>query len=95
MVDTGATGIVFNKADAKRLGLDPAALDYNRRISTANGLTYAALITLRELTIGPITLTDVAASVNEGDLSESLLGMRFLERVGSIEIRNGTLTLHR
>jgi aspartyl protease family protein len=95
MVDTGASGIVFSRSDAQRLGFDPAALNYNRTVSTANGLTRAATISLRELTIGPIVVTDISALVNEGQLSEPLLGMRFLERVGSIEIKDGTLTLHR
>src|SRR5262249_20782344 len=95
MVDTGATGIVLTKAEARRLGFDPAALSYDRTVSTANGLTRAATISLRELTIGPITMTDVAATVNEGDLSSPLLGMRFLERMSAVEIRDGTLTLRR
>lgn len=95
LVDTGATGIVLTKDDAQRLGLNPDALSYDRMVSTANGMTHAAPITLHELAIGPIALNDIAASVNEGELSNSLLGMRFLERVGSIEIKDGTLTLHR
>jgi aspartyl protease family protein len=95
MIDTGASGIVFSRSDARRLGLDPAALDYDRAVSTANGATRAATIRLRQLSVGPITLSDVPALVNAGELNQPLLGMRFLERLGSIEIKDGVLTLHR
>lgn len=95
MVDTGASSVVFGKADARRLGLDPASLRYDRTVSTANGLTRAAAIRLRELAIGPIVVTDVPALVNAGELSSPLLGIRFLERLSAVEIANGTLTLRR
>jgi len=35
----------------------------------------------------------VPATVNEGELRDSLLGMHLLERLGSIEIRNDRLTI--
>lgn len=95
MVDTGATSVVFSKADARRLGLDPAALRFDQIVSTANGLTTAAAIRLREIAIGPIVVTDVPALVNAGDLPGSLLGMRLLERMSAVEIKNGRLTLRR
>lgn len=95
MVDTGASHIVFSKADARRLGFDPATLRFDRVVSTANGNTTAALIRLRELAIGPIVVTDVPALVNAGEMSDPLLGMRLLERMSSVEIKNGRLTLRR
>lgn len=95
MVDTGASGIVLTRSDAARLGFRPTERSYDRSVSTANGMTRAATVRLRELTIGPITLNDISALVNEGELAQSLLGMRFLERVGAIEIRDGILTLRR
>lgn len=95
MVDTGATSVVFSKADATRLGIDPASLRYDRTVMTANGTAKAAAIRLRELKIGPIVVTDVPALVNVGGLSEPLLGMRLLERLSAVEIRNGKLTLRR
>ena len=95
MVDTGATTVVLSKADVRRLGIDPASLRYERTVHTANGATKAAAIRLRELAIGPIVVTDVPALVNATPLSEPLLGMRLLERLSSVEIKNGTLTLRR
>ena len=38
-------------------------------------------------------MTDVRASINEGDLDESLLGMHFLERLAEVTIKDGVLTL--
>jgi aspartyl protease family protein len=95
MVDTGASSVVLGKEDARRLGIDPASLRYDRTVQTANGTTKAAAIRLRELAIGPIVVTDVPALVNAGALSDPLLGMRLLERLSAVEIKNGTLTLRR
>jgi aspartyl protease family protein len=80
MVDTGASAVVFSKADARRLGFDPASLRYDRTVLTANGTAKAAAIRLRELAIGPIVLTDVPALVNAGKLSSPLLGKLTLRR---------------
>jgi aspartyl protease family protein len=95
MVDTGVTSVVLGKEDARRLGIDPASLRYERTVHTANGTTKAAAIRLRQLAIGPIVVTDVPALVNAGALSDPLLGMRLLERLSGVEIKNGTLTLRR
>jgi aspartyl protease family protein len=95
MVDTGASSVVLSKEDVRRLGIDPASLRYERTVQTANGTTKAAAIRLRELTIGPIVVKDVPALVNATPLSEPLLGMRLLERLSAVEIKNGRLTLRR
>ena len=93
LVDTGASGIVLNQRDAVRLGFDPSRLDYTDEFSTANGRTYGAPVTLQQLWIGPLHFDDVPASVNQGELRESLLGMRLLERFSTIEISKDTLTI--
>ena len=95
MVDTGATSVVLGREDARRLGIDPASLRYERTVHTANGTTKAAAIRLRQLAIGPIVVNDVPALVNAGALSDPLLGMRLLERLSGVEIKSGTLTLRR
>src|SRR3984957_14714975 len=46
LVDTAASGIALSKRDAERLGLKPETLDYTIPISTANGKTRAAPVTL-------------------------------------------------
>jgi aspartyl protease family protein len=93
LVDTGATGVVLNRRDARRLGFDPGRLVYSERFETANGRTLGAPVTLGEVRIGPIVVERVAASVNDGEMAQSLLGMRYLARLATIRIEGGTLTL--
>ena len=93
LLDTGASGVVLNRQDAARLGFAPERLSYTQIFETANGRTRGAPVRLKQVDIGPIRFTDVPASVNEGVLGESLLGMRLLERLSSIEIKNDTLLI--
>ncbi len=93
LVDTGASSVVLNQADAARLDFDPAKLDYTTEFTTANGITRGAPIRLDQIRIGPLRFDDVPASVNQGELQESLLGMRLLERLSKIEISADTLTI--
>ena len=95
LVDTGATDIVLSPADARRLGFDPARLRFDRSYRTANGTVLGAPVTLGELTVGPIRLNAVAATVNGAEMNQSLLGMRFLNRLKSYEVKDGVLTLYR
>jgi aspartyl protease family protein len=45
--------------------------------------------------VGNLRLADVRASVNAADMSESLLGMTFLSRLGGFEVSGDRLTLRR
>jgi len=94
MVDTGASGIALAAADARRLGFDPAALDYVLPVMTANGRTFAAPVMLDEIRLGPIAFGPIRASVMPpGALERSLLGMSFLERLSGFEIAGDRLIL--
>jgi aspartyl protease family protein len=95
LFDTGASTVVLSRADAAKLGIRPETLRYTQRFETANGTVRAAPVTLPELRIGPLRFSNVPASVTEGALRHSLLGMRLLERLGSLEIKNDTLTIRR
>jgi len=95
IIDTGATDIVLNQADAAAAGLDPSNLSYFGRAITANGEVRTALVRLDTVVIGPHTDTNVPAVVNDADLEQSLLGMGYLQRWGKIEISNGVMTLSR
>jgi aspartyl protease family protein len=92
-VDTGASDIVLSPADARRAGIDVEALSYDGETLTANGLGHGARVTLASLTLGPIRLANVPASVNQAAMSQSLLGMAFLRRMKSVTFTNHTLTL--
>lgn len=93
LVDTGASRVVLSPADARRLDFDPTAIAFSETFSTANGRVRAAPVLLGRLVIGPIEMTDLPASINEVEMESSLLGMSFLERLQSYEVRGGTLTL--
>ena len=93
LVDTGATTTVLDRNDAIRAGIDPKRLSFTQSFRTANGIVMGAPVTLPRLTIGPVTLTGVRASVNGAPLSESLLGISTLERFKSWKVEDGILTL--
>ena len=82
LVDTGASHIALRESAAARLGIYPRPSDYTVRVSTANGVTKAALVQLRMVEVGDIVVRDVPAIVHPDEgLSVNLLGMSFLSRV--------------
>lgn len=94
LVDTGASSVVLSYEDAMRLGINPDNLVFSIDVSTANGRARAAPVTLREVAIGPILRGTIRGMVTEqGRLEQSLLGMSFLETLGSIEITRDELRL--
>lgn len=95
LVDTGASEIVLTQNDAKRLGIDTSALKYFGRAKTANGEVRTARVTLETVALDSIVDQNVAAWVNQGALEDSLLGMSYLQRFASFEIRNSELILTR
>ncbi|WP_338065773.1 retropepsin-like aspartic protease family protein [Oceaniglobus ichthyenteri] len=95
VVDTGASDIVLSQQDAKAAGIDPTRLAYLGRAQTANGTVPIAQVTLDSVTLGGFVDRNVGASVNGGEMFGSLLGMRYLERYGRIEISGGRLILER
>jgi aspartyl protease family protein len=92
--DTGASSVVIRAEDARKIGVDPDKLDYGMPISTANGASRAAQITLDRLAVGSIAQTRVRALVaRPGALRENLLGMSFLERLSSFGVEKERLVL--
>lgn len=95
VVDTGATDMVLTQEDAEMIGLDPDNLNYLGRAGTANGEVRTAFVRLNEVQLGEVRDFDVPAVVNGGQMSQSLLGMGYLQRWGRIEIAGGELILTR
>lgn len=93
MVDTGATDIVLTQDDATRLGLGPDDLLYSGRALSANGEVSIAPVVLDSVALGPVRSEGVRAMVNGGEMRQSLLGMRYLQRFSKIEIGDGALLL--
>lgn len=93
LVDTGATIVALTVADARRLGLDPDALDYETEVQTAAGETRAARVRLRSVSIGGARVDDVEAVVVRAGLDDSLLGMSYLGRLSRFEATQSALIL--
>ncbi|MBY3218115.1 TIGR02281 family clan AA aspartic protease [Rhizobium laguerreae] len=94
LVDTGASMVALSREDAERIGIDLSRLTYSMTIMTANGRGRAAPVTLDQVAIGPIIRNNVAASVAEdGRLDQSLLGMSFLETLGSLQMQTDELRM--
>jgi len=93
LVDTGASSIYLTPDDAARLGWTAQRLTYSERYSTASGVVRAAPVTLRSLRIGELEFYDLTASVGEQPSDISLLGVSFLKRFASYEVRGDRLIL--
>jgi aspartyl protease family protein len=93
MLDTGASRVVLTQNDAERLGLRVNKLSYTQPTSTANGVVWSAPLRLQKIKIGSIAVSNVAASVSNNDLEQSLLGMSFLEKIKGYEVQKNTLIL--
>ncbi|MGA2042976.1 MAG: TIGR02281 family clan AA aspartic protease [Roseiarcus sp.] len=94
LFDTGASTVVIRAQDARKMGLDAPGLDYDVRVTTANGATMAAETRLDEIAVGPIVLRNVRALIaRPGALNENLLGMSFLERLRGYSVERGRLVL--
>ncbi len=94
LADTGASDIVLSPKAGKRLGFKPEELNFNRIYQTANGTGRGASIRLDRLQIGALQLRDIRASVNQAPMRNSLLGMRFFNRLKGYDVKNGILTLY-
>ena len=94
VVDTGATSVVLTYETAKAAGLPLELLDYNVDLETAGGHTRAARLTLDRLAIGSLVERSIPALVvPHGQMKTNLLGMTFLDRLESWEVRADHLML--
>jgi aspartyl protease family protein len=94
VLDTGASAVVLTHEAARAAGLPLEVLKYSVNVDTANGLARAAPVTLDRVSIGGLTERSVPALVaSPGALRTSLLGMTFLNRLESWEVRGNRLLL--
>lgn len=95
LVDTGATQVAMNAAQARRLGIDYRVVGVSAAITTASRMEPAWVVALDSVKVGEIELRNVEGVVLEGAQPETvLLGMSYL---GRLEIHNDgrLLTLRR
>ena len=94
VLDTGASAVVLTNDAAKAAGLPLEMIKYTVSVDTANGQTRAAAVTLDRLAVGGIVERAVPALVAQpGQLRTSLLGMSFLNRLQSWEVRGDRLLM--
>src|SRR5262245_29920412 len=94
--DTGASAVVLTQEAAKAAGLPLDFLNYSVPVETANGRTRAAPVTLDKISVGNIVERGVPALIAQpGQLRTSLLGMSFLNRLQSSEVRGDRLVLRK
>jgi len=77
----------------KKAGFRESDLDFSLTIQTAGGKNKAARITLKSISVGPITLRNVDAIVVKEGLSVSLLGMTYLGELQKVEATRDSLVL--
>ena len=95
VLDTGASAVVLTHDAAKAAGLPLEFVKYTVNVETANGHALAASVTLDRVGVGGIVERSVPALIAQpGQLKTSLLGMSFLNRLQSWEVR-GTKVMMR
>jgi aspartyl protease family protein len=94
VLDTGASAVVLTHEAAKAAGLPLEMVNYSVSVDTANGRTRAAPVTLDRVAVGGLVERSVTALIAQpGQLKVSLLGMSFLNRLESWEVRGDKLVM--
>ncbi|MEM9732961.1 MAG: TIGR02281 family clan AA aspartic protease [Pseudomonadota bacterium] len=94
MVDTGASVVAINKSVAEEIGVEVDEESRGVTVNTANGRVKAYPVTIEEIAIGEVVVENVKAVVlGDEALSDTLLGMSFLNKLSGFDIRDGELTL--
>jgi aspartyl protease family protein len=87
--------MVLSLHDAQRIGIDPASLAFTGQAMTANGTVQTARVRVPKVELGGTVERNVPASVTQGEMEGSLLGMSYLQRFARIEIAGGKMVLER
>ncbi|MDD9909910.1 MAG: TIGR02281 family clan AA aspartic protease [Ahrensia sp.] len=94
LVDTGATSVAINRSTARRIGIRLNDSDFRHTATTANGKTKFATATIRKIRIDGVVVRNVQAAVlSDHSLNGTLLGMSFLNKLKTFEIKGNTLTM--
>ena len=85
LIDTGASSVAMNAAQARRLGIDYHVEGNTTYVATASDVVKAYQVKLDVVKVGTIELRNVTGVVMEGGQpSDVLLGMSFLGRLEMI-----------
>ncbi|MBT0960847.1 retropepsin-like aspartic protease family protein [Denitromonas iodatirespirans] len=94
LVDTGASMVAIDRADAQRARIDYLKHGRPSVSMTANGMVRTWVVKLAELNLGGVTLHQVDAAVHDSELPVALLGMSVLNRM-DMQRAGDTLTLRK
>jgi len=93
LIDTGASDIALTKQAAIKLGFNLSNLKYTKQYNTANGISYAAPVRIKQLTVGSKIFYNLEAHITSGGLDISLLGMSLIGDFKDFKITNDLLIL--
>jgi len=92
-VDPAVSEVLLSADDARIVGLSKHEWDYSGHAMTSVGQVRTARVTIPDLQFGTLTLFNVEAAVTDSALTEPILGMSFLKRFQSFDLRQGDLVL--
>ena len=94
LIDTGASMVLIPYEDAVEIGIDTRTLEFSIPVTTANGRSSVAPITLSSIRINSIAVFDVPAAVaRPGRVKTGLLGISFLDRLAEASFQGDRLVL--
>jgi len=94
VLDTGARAVLLTHEAAQAAGLPLEFIKYTVNVETANGRTLAAAVNLDRVAVGGIVERAIPALIAQpGQLKTSLLGMSFLNRLQSWELRGSKVLM--
>lgn len=93
VVDTGATVVVLNRADAARLGLPFESLQSSGNMRTVGGASAMRWARIERLEMAGKRIEQLNAAVVENGLPVSLMGQNALAQLGTVTLRGDTMTI--
>lgn len=93
LVDTGADTVALTEADARNLGVEFNASDYQPIGRSASGVARGVKVQIDRFQVGEDEFRNVDAIVLEG-LETNLLGQSLLRRLGRVEMRGDKMVVH-
>lgn len=94
LVDTGASAIMLSTGDARRLGIDPRGLVFDRHVQTSAGVVPMARVTLDRLTIAGRSFEDVPVMVLAHGGGVPLMGQSIIARFHAMRMSGDLLILN-
>ena len=93
LIDSGATLTVLSGRTAAEIGLEPVISGLPVLLQTAGGTMTAQRGNIDTLTIGNMTMRDVAVVILPGEGDLNVIGMNVLSRLHSWRVEQGVLIL--